>query len=281
MRTLKRVLAIMVIVISVVVLVLSLAGIAGTWIVRGQLATGLEGIVTAAETRAEAVQQGLDRLGGTLTQAAGELAAVEQEVQGLGADLEQNQPLLTAISDRLGLQLSPLVDKAREIVMTIRETVAAVNGIVEGINALPFVTRPVPEPEALNKLSQDVDTLVLEIQDLRAAIDQRQSEIVRGAVSLITTPASQIGNTLKGTQTAVSGYSQEISRVQEGLSSLKSALGGWLVWGAVGLTLILLWLALSQGAMLVLGWRAFLGEDLLPRATRRQRPQGADLAAES
>jgi len=270
MHTLKRILAVVVMVIAALVLVLGLTGLAGTWVVRTQLGTGLESIVTTAETRAETVQRGLDRLDGTLAQAASEIAAVEQEVQRLGADLEQNKPLLTAISDKLGLELSPLVTKAGEIVTTIRETVAAVNSIVEGVNALPFVTSPVAEAEALNKLSQDLDTLVAEVQDLRTAVDRRQSEVVQGAVALITTPVSQIGSTLGTMQAGIAGYSREIDRLQEGLSSLNSAIGRWLAWGAVILTLFLLWLCISQAGLLVLGWRAFVGQELLPR--KRHKP---------
>ena len=268
MHTLKRILSVIVMVISALMLVLSLAGIAGTWIVRGQLATGLEGIATAAETRAEAVQRELDRLSATLAQAHDEVVSIEQQAQALGADLEQNKLLLTAISDKVGLELRPLFDKAGEIVTTIRETVAAVNSIVEGINALPFVTSPVAELEKLNQLSQDLDGLVKEIQDLRTAIDQRQSEIVQGTVALVTTPTSQIGNTLEAMQATVLDYSQEIDRLQERLSSLRSSVGRGLTWGAVILTLILLWFAVSQVGLAVLGWRAFLGQDLLPRRDR-------------
>jgi len=265
MHTLKRILSVVVMVVSALVLVLSLAGIAGAWIVRGQLATGLEGIATAAETRAEAVQQGLDRLSATLAQAHDGVVSIEQQAQALGADLEQSKPLLTAISDKLGLELRPLFDKAGEIVTTIQETVAAVNSIVEGINALPFVSSPVAELEKLNQLSQELDDLVAEVQNLRTTIDQRQSELVQGAVALITTPTSQIGDTLEAMQTTASGYSQEIDRLREGLSSLRSSVGRGLTWGAVILTLALLWFAVSQVGLAVLGWRAFLGQDLLPR----------------
>jgi hypothetical protein len=41
------------------------------------------------------------------------------------------------------------------------------------------------------------------------------------------------------------------------------------------LTLILLWLALSQAALFVLGWRALWGQDILPR---RQKEVPAELA---
>lgn len=265
MRTVKRILSVVVMVLSALMLVLSPVGIAGTWIVRGQFLSDLEEIVTAAETRAETVQQELDRLGSILAQAADEVAAVEREVQSLGADLEQNKPLFSAISDRLGLQLSPLIDKVGEIVVRIRETVAAVNSIVEAVNALPFVTSPVADLEALNQLSEDLDALVTEVEALRTTIDRRQSEIVQGAVALVAVPAAQIGGVLEAMEAGVSGTSREIDRLQEGLSSLQAAVRRRLTWGAVILTLILSWLALSQVGLGVLAWRAFLGQDVLPR----------------
>jgi uncharacterized phage infection (PIP) family protein YhgE len=264
MHTLKRILAVMVMAISVM-LVLCLTGIVGTWIVRGQLATDLVGIVTATETRATAVKQGLDRLDGALTQARGQVAAVEQDLQAFGADLEENKPLLTAVSDKLGIKLSPLIDSARETMSSIREAVAAVNSAIEAINAIPFVSVPVPELEAVTKLSQDVESFRTEVQDLRAAIDQRRGEIIGGAVSIITTPTARIGSTLDEMQATVSGYSQRLDAVQEGLSTLKSAIGKWLTWVALILTLILLWIAFSQVGLLVLAWRAFSGQDLLQR----------------
>jgi uncharacterized protein YukE len=265
MTTVKRIFAVLVMVVSILVLVLGLAGVAGTWIVRARLATDLVGIVTAAETRAANLQQGLSQLDTALTQAHDEVAAVEQEVQAFGTDLDHNKPLLTTISDKLGLDLVPLVDKAREIMATIRETAAAVNSIVETVNALPFISKPIPELEALNELSQKVEAFEADVQNLRTTLDQRRSEIIGGSVSLVTTPASQIRGTLDEMQATVSGYGQKIDTVQAGLSRFRSAIGGWLTWTAVILTLMLLWLAFSQGALLILGWRAFSGQDLLPR----------------
>jgi hypothetical protein len=273
MQIAKRILAVVVMVVSILVLVLSLAGIAGTWIVRARIHTVVVDIVAGAEARAANVKQGLDQLDMALTQARDDVAAVEQDVQAFGADLDQNKPLLTSIADRLGLDLAPLIDKAREIMATIRETAAAVSSIVDAVNALPFISKPIPELEALNELSQKVEAFETDVQNLRTTIDQRRSEIIGGAVSLITTPTSQIQGTLGEMQATVSGYRQQIDTVQAGLSSFRSAIGGWLTWTAVILTLILLWLAFSQAALLVLGRRAFSGQDLLPRG-EQEFPSG-------
>jgi hypothetical protein len=263
LKNLTRILAVIVMVISALVLVLSLTGIAGAWIIRGQLATDLVDIATEAEARATRAKRGLGQLDAALTRAHDQVSGVEQEVQAFGADLEENRPLLSAISDRLGLELGPLFDSARGFMTTIRETIAAVNGAIEAINAIPFVSIPVPELERMEQLSQDVDNVRTEVQDLRTAIDQRRSEIIQGSVSIVTTPTSKIGSTLGEMQATVSEYSQQAGAVQERLSDFKSAIGGRLTWAAVILTLILLWLAFSQVGLLVLAWRFFSGQDLL------------------
>ena len=263
MNTLKRVASVVVMVIGILVLVASLAGIAGTWIVRGQLDAQLTEILSVADARAGAIQDRLTGLDSALTQARAQLTAVEQEVQAFGTDMEQNRPLLAAISDRLGLDLSPLVERAREIMTSVRETVAAVDAAIEAINAIPFISVPVPELEKLSKLSQDIEGFRTEVQNLRTTIDQRRTEIIQGAVSLVTTPTSQIGNALDEMQSTVSSYREQVRAVQDGLSNLNSSISSRLTWAAIILSLVLLWFALSQAAVLVLAWRAFSGQDLL------------------
>jgi len=271
MRILKRIAAVVIMVASVLVLVLGLAGIAGTWMIRSRLDDGLGRIITAAEAEAANARQELDRLDAALTQASTQIAAVEQEVQELGTDLDQTKPLLTALTDKLGVDLAPLAVRAREMMDTIRETVAAVNSIAETINALPFVSKPIPELEKLNTLAEEIDTFEAEVRNLRLTIEQRRSEIIAGSVSIVTTPAARIRNGLYRAQATVSGYSQQLSALQGDLSALRATLEHWLTWLAVIVTLTLLWLAVSQAALFVLGWRALRGQDILPRR-RKEAP---------
>lgn len=275
MKTFKRVLGVIIMVISILMLVLSLAGIVGTWIVRAELATRLVNVATAAELRVTVIKGGLDRLDTAIDRVNALVAGVEQDVQAFGTDLEHNRPLLTAISDKLGVELQPLFDSVREIASTVVETVDAVNTAIEAINAIPFVSIPAPALAKANKLSQDVEAMGTQVRDLRAAIDAKRSEIIEGTVAIIITPVSQIGGTLGEVQETMSGYNREVGAVQEGLASFKASIDGWLTWVAVILTLILLWLALSQAAVLVVGWRFFSGKDLLAPGPE-SAPAGAD-----
>jgi len=252
-------------VVSILALVLSLAGIAGTWIVRGKLSAALVGLVTNVETMATSAKQGLDQLDATLTQAGDQVAALEQGVQTLGTNVEENKPLLTGLSDVLKSTLGPLVDKARELMASLSEAVAAVNSAIEAVNAIPFLSADIPEITALDTLSQELESFSSEVQNLIATIDEKSSEIVNGVTSILTTPLSKISGALDQMQATISGFSQQVGEVQQGLSNLKSALPKLLTLGAVILTVVWLWLAGSQAALFVLGWRGFAGLDILPR----------------
>ena len=281
MRTFKRVLGVIVIVVSILVLVVSVAGIAGTWIARAELATRLVRVATAAELRVTVVKAGLDRLDTTIGQVNALVAGVEQDVQAFGTNVEQNRPLLTAISDKLGVELQPLFDTVRGTATTIVETVDAVSATIEAVNAIPFVSIPTPALAKANQLSQDVEALGTQVRDLRAAIDSKRGEIIQGTVSVITAPTAQIGGALGEMQRAVSIYSQQVGAVQEGLANFRESIGGWLSWVAVIVTLIFLWLAFSQAAVFVVGWRLFSGQDLLRRldSPTAIEPEAADAAA--
>ncbi len=153
-------------VISVLMLVLSLAGILMAWIVRPKLTSSLKTLAGSAETRVVTVMDGLDRIDVALTGAHDQVAGVEQDLQNFGSDVEENKPLASAISDRLESNLGPLVEGTRDVMITISEAVTSVNSAIETINAIPFVSVPMPELERYDQLSYDLENLRTQVQDL-------------------------------------------------------------------------------------------------------------------
>jgi hypothetical protein len=261
----RRIVAAIVIALSVLMLALSVAGIGGTWVARARLSSSILGVFTAVETRLDTVDQGLDRADAVLTEARDEVAAVQESVEALGADVEQNKPVVTVISNTMGAELAPLVNTTREVVRTAREAVVAVNSTVEALNAMPFVSVPAPELAVLNKLSDDLAALEATVQETRVAIDRRRSELVRGTMSVVIAPIAKIDRGLEGAQATVGQYVRQVAEVQARVAAAKSAISSGLTMTAVVITLVLLWAALSQVGLLVHGLYFFSNRDLLAR----------------
>ncbi len=66
-------------------------------------------------------------------------------------------------------------------------------------------------------------------------------------------------------QAEVDGYQAQISDLQERVALLKARIPLWIDVSSIAITLLLLWLALSQVSIFFHGWSFFTGQDLLAR----------------
>jgi hypothetical protein len=192
---------------------------------------------------------------------------VEQNLQNFGSDVEENRPLATAISDRLDFGVLPLLESTRDLITNILEGVDSLNSKVEALNALPFVSIPAAELERIENLSQTLDDLHIQAQELRTTMEQRRSEIIQGTVTTLTIPTSELINKLDEMQTRVSDFYQRLGALQDRLSNFASSISSWLTWFAILVTVILLWFVFSQVVLFILGWRYFSGNRSLGNFT--------------
>lgn len=261
MQNLKRILAAIVMVISILMLLISLIGIFNVWRIRPQLTADLLALATEAETRVTNMLSGLDQIDTAFASAQEQVTGIEQDLQTFGSDVEENRPLATAISDRLDFGVLPLIESTHELLINILDGAETLNSTIEALNAVPFVSIPTAELERTENLAQTLDDLQTQTQDLRTTMDQRRSEIIQGTVVIVTDRTSQFISTLDEMQTSISNYSQRLGALEERLSNFQEAIGNWLTWVAVLVTLILLWFIFSQVVVLALSWRYFSGQE--------------------
>lgn len=273
MKLLKTIISVIVIAVSLVMLVLGLAGIIWGWNAKAQLSTGIVNVLTEAETLLEGVDQRLENVDTDLTQARQEIAGVEENVAALGADAEENGRLMTVISDTVGAKVVPLVNKAGEAMTTARETIAAINSAIEALNAIPFISVPVPELAPLGQISDELATLQTAVSELQTSLRERRAELLQEAASLLTDALTRIDQLLEGVQTRVAGYRQRLDATQTRLAQLKESIPRALNIAAWVTTLVLLWVALAQVSLLIHSWRFLTGKDLLARWQSSSGPQ--------
>ena len=257
MPNLKRILSVIVMVVSVLMLVLSLLGIFGVWYIRPQLTSDLMTLAAEAETLTTNMISKMEQIDTVLTSTQEQVVSVEQDLETFGSDVEENRPLATAISDRLDFGVLPLLESTRDLIANILEGVDSLNSKIAALNALPFVSVPSAELERIENLSQTLDDLHIQAQDLRTTMEQRRSEIIQGTVTTLTTPTSQLISKLDEMQTRTSNFNQRLGTLQDKLSNFKSSIGGWLAWIAILVTVLLLWFIFSQVVLFLLGWRYF------------------------
>jgi hypothetical protein len=275
MKALKRVLAVVVMVLSVLMVVLSLAGLVGTWAANKAVTDAAVQVLTGIDAVLGRTEQALTRLDTAVGNARDRVDAFDEAVATAGENFVENPVLLTAISERLDLEIGPAVEEVRETVQTIRETALAAQDAVQTLNALPFISigGSAAEEGKLQGLSDAVTGLREGVQEIRTGIREAKAGAAAQVVSTFDRGTSRLDAGLAAIDATVSGYGPQVSTLRAQVSELKSALPLWLDVASVVISLALLWLIFAQVVTFLFGLSLFKGENLFARwiGTRAQQ----------
>jgi hypothetical protein len=267
MKILKRIVAVAVMVLSVLMVILFLAGIVGTWIASNAVTDATGQVLSSVGTVLGRTEQALTRLDTALGNARDRVDAFDESVATAGERFVENPVILTAISEKLDLGIGPAVDEVRGTVQTIRETALAAQSTVQALNALPFVSigSSVGEEGRLQKLSDGVASLTESVQQIRDGVRGAKAEASTAVAGVLSRATSKLDAGLADIETAVSGYGAQVSALRTRVSDLKAALAFWLDVAAVVISLFLLWLIFAHVVTFVFGLSLWKGKNLFAR----------------
>jgi uncharacterized phage infection (PIP) family protein YhgE len=267
MKLWKRVLAATVMVFSVLLIIVLVAGIVGSWIVNSSLTDGIVQVSTGIDTALANTDNALSRLDTAVSSARQRVDLFDETVAAAGENLAENPVFLTAIAERLDLGIAPAVDEVRGTVQTIRETILVAQNTVQTLNALPFVSigGSVADDGKLQTLSEALTSLTDGVREIRDGVRAARAEGITGVVTTLGQGTSRLDAGLETIETAVSGAEARVSALRTEASEFKSKLTFWLDAVSVVTTLALLWLIFAQVVTFVLGLSIYKGENLFAR----------------
>lgn len=267
MKLLKRVLAVIMMVLSVLLILVMAAGIVGNWIANKTLTDATVQVLTGVDTVLGRTEQALTRLDTAVGNARDRLDAFDQEVATAGENFVENPVILMALAERLDLGIGPAVDQVRGTVQTIRETALAAQNAVQALNALPFISigGSVAEESKLQRLSDGVTNLTEGVQEIRGGVREAKAGASTAVAWVLGRGVSRLDAGLENIEQTVSGYGTQVSALRVQVSELKSAITLWLDVASVLITLLLLWLIFAHLVTFVYGLSLFKGENLFAR----------------
>jgi hypothetical protein len=277
MKTLKRVLAVVGIVLSILVLVVSLAGIVISWTAGGALKDVSDKILTGVERGLDVTDDALNRVDDRLSGARANINTVEEAVTQVGEDIEETNFALLLIEETVGEELLPKIESAQETLNTIRASVVAFNNTLEAANEIPFVSVPTLTDE-LDAASERAAESKSAVDEMKTALKVAKSGTVDGAVGAITQRTSKIDSAMEELQGDVADYQANITVVRDDVSSLKSRIRLWIDVVTIIVSVGCVWVAISQVAMLGLGGSYLRNGELVLR--KKREPAAAEAPEE-
>jgi X-X-X-Leu-X-X-Gly heptad repeat protein len=276
MKLLKRVLAVAVMVLSVLMVVLFLAGIVVNWVANKAVTDATVQVLTGVDTILGRTEQALTRLDTAVGNARDRVDAFDENVATAGENFAENPVILAAIAERLDLGIGPAVEEVGGTVQTIRETALAAQNAVQALNALPFISigGSVAEEGRLQRLSDGVTSLTEGVQEMRSGVREAKAGASTAVALVLGRGTARLDAGLESIETTLSGYGDQVSALRTRVSELKSAVTFWLDVASVVISLALLWLIFAHVVTFVFGLSLFKGKNLFARwmGTPAQQP---------
>ncbi len=248
-----RILAGVVIFITAVGFLLSLAGIAGIWSAYGPARSGVTAVAATATHALGIVDNGLGRVNTLVQDARQSLTRVNDEAAKLGNRVQANSPVVSALSQLVDTDLAPRIENARMTAFAIHDSVVAFNSTLSALNRLPGVTVPTLSG-ALSGVSDRAQEAQTAVQDLRTTVANVKAGTVTKAEEAVTNLTGRIDAALARIQATVNKYQATVTNAQARVVSTRETVLTLHVVASVSLTIILLAFAAGQVLLIYLCW---------------------------
>lgn len=231
--------------LSGLILLLSVAGIAGVWITERALAnTAVQVLETVDEftgnlrQAAQGVDQKLERMQEVTTLISTASARLGQKVEDKGL-------LMLLLPEEKEQNLVELSTSVRESTGTVRDTLSAGLTIYRTIDKMPFVNLPSPSQEQVSQIEGSVGAVQSAAESVEAEITAFRSG-ASDRIGKVETGADLLTSRLGEARDRLSKLDARLEIVQENLVRLQQTVVRVLVLASFLLTLLMVWVIYSE-----------------------------------
>ncbi len=262
MRTFKRVVAWIVVVLSVLGIVAVLAGVVGSWIVRNQVTNITVNLLTVGETAVATTSSSLNRIDDRLDVSLGNIATLEDNITGVGEDLAEDSLVGQAIANNISDELAASITEARATAVTIKDTVAALDGAVNAANDIPFVNLDGFAPALIGDVADGLDRLNEDMAEFRSGVQERREERLSNSVDFFTGITTNMSSGIGNIQTSLNEIDDRMDETSTKLAEAKISLPRTFTLITLAVNVALLFIGLAFVSLLLHSWAFAKNPDL-------------------
>src|SRR5262249_30789061 len=248
MRVVKRILAGLTLLLGAAMLLLSLAGGAGVWVVKGPVTERAARVFGRVEAALDVADQGLGHAQTSLGTAAERLDGVREEQREVVRAPSKSAALKRKLARTVQRTVAPQVGDAHQKLHTVAEAAVVVNSVLEDLGNFPLLS------------ASGLDTSQLtEINGRLAEVGPAAWELSRlfgepGADADAADQLSRVDQLLKTMRRLIVGYQSPVPPSRHRAGAMRSKVFRGVPPAAALVSFVCLWVALSQISLLSHAW---------------------------
>jgi len=243
--------------LSAILLVLSLAGIIAAWAYNEPLTQEATGRLEKIDQEMTQTQTSLRNAGAELQRALRMVDAAQLALAAMADKTTNATEILDSVKGTLDEKLLPGLQTSRQRILSARTALESLQTALDSVNALPFLNIQVPDDLLQNLIDavDSIDSQIASVEDM----GKRASDFVGDTSYLLGGDLTETRDNLQVMLTTVQDYDEKISGWRTQIAGLTQALPGWIDTASIILTVFLLWFGFSQFGLFLHGLAAWKG----------------------
>lgn len=257
---LKRIIGLVLVIVSIVSLIISAAGVIAVWSARPAITTALQDTARLVSETLVTTQKALAVADSALQNATDTIKVLSGSIDSLANSIGGTQNGLNSVTMLVKQDLPKTIESARTALASAQETARVVDNFLSGISRIQFLNidynPDVPLDLSFGQISASLDGLPPQLVKLGDDLDEfgmnlpALSKTIRG----LGTPLNDIDATLAEARAVIKEYSVQLTRTQTALQPIGEGIPTYVTLFIAALTFIMLWIIVVQIIVLVIGW---------------------------
>ena len=254
---LKRVFAVIVILLATIAFLANAAGLIGVWVVRKPASDTVTTLSTLVNDKLGRLNDALTRVGFRADEGRQAVARINNAANQVGNRLENNSPLVTALVDAARDDLAPKIVQLRAQAGALRDAAVSVNSTLEMLNDLQVIKVPTFSEE-LSAVSERIDAIQGDVQELRAKIDEARTTAPANLVAAVKTRTDRVDNVMAQIQSTTTKYQTTVFEKRQQVTDRARRLVRAINLIVLSLTALFLTVAAGQVLLIYVATRSMM-----------------------
>jgi hypothetical protein len=226
MKTSKKIVAWVAAIVSIIGMVIAVAGIFGSWVLYSNVTNVTLSLLTAGDNVVMAASNGVNRLDERLDVSQQRIDTVDDKVISLGEELEDTSLLGTAIANTIGDDLIPILEAVGDTAAMIRDTATAVDDAIQAINDIPFVSLDgiFAEANIFAEIADSITAIETSIEETQKEVQERREDRIEDMVDRVTGKTDEWRGKVTGVQNKLGEADAALADSSDNLAALKISL---------------------------------------------------------
>lgn len=231
--------------LSVVVILISIGAIIGSWVLQSTLGSSIVRLLGAVEKSAAGGRIGIGRIDQGLEEVQGITAGISDASNQISQNVTDKGLVLVLLPEEREDKLLERVNNLAESLTSVIETVRSGLEMYRAIDALPLISLPKPQEDALAKLEQAVSGIQSTAQELAQGIKDFRNGVT-AAIDRVTTLAERIDGRISESRQNLAELEANLAVLQQTASDLQGLIPRLFAMGALFVTLFLAYVSYTQ-----------------------------------